>query len=447
MKPRILILDDESGICISLALALQNEYDAQGETDPIKALDRLSVEPFDVVLLDLVLGDYDGLEILGKIRQLAPRTMVIMMTAYGSIRSSVSAIKQGAFSYLTKPLDLDELRLYIQQALEYRMLNDSASYVNLQLINETRSTALVGSSPQIRHILQMIDRFARTDSLVLITGESGTGKSLVAKLLHLRSSRRNFVSNSCSAIAEDMLDEEFFGRSDGTGDVKQGKLDFANGGTLFLDEIGELPLSFQAKLLRVLNERTYSPLGSREIRRFTGRVIATTNRDLHTMTENGQFRRDLYYRLNAVELNMPPLREHREDIPLLCEHFIRNSSILQNKRCPIKSISEEAQLLLNAHDYPGNIRELANAIEYACIVANDDIIRVRDLPYRFVDSHKKQSEDDIEQFLRGKTLQQLENMAVVASYKRHGGKRKLIAEELGISARGLWNKLQENDLN
>lgn len=447
MKPRILILDDESGICISLALALQNEYDAQGETDPIKALDRLSVEPFDVVLLDLVLGDYDGLEILGKIRQLAPRTMVIMMTAYGSIRSSVSAIKRGAFSYLTKPLDLDELRLYIQQALEFRMLNDSASYVNLQLINETRSTSLVGTSPQIRHILQMLDRFASTDSLVLITGESGTGKSLVAKLLHLRSNRRNFVSISCPAIAPDMLDQEFFGRSDGTGAVTQGKLDFANGGTLFLDEIGELPLSFQAKLLRLLNEKTYTPLGSREVRRFTGRVIAATNRDLHAMTESGQFRRDLYYRLNAVELNMPPLRDHREDIPLLCQHFIRHSSILQNKGCPIKTISEEAQELLNAHSYPGNIRELANAIEYACIAANDDVIRVRDLPYRFTDPHRKQSEDDIEQFLRGKTLQQLENMAVVASYKRNGGKRKLIAEELGISARGLWNKLQENDLN
>ena len=447
MKPRILILDDESGICISLSLALQNEYDTQWETDPVKALDRLSVEPFDVVLLDLVLGDYDGLEILGKIHQLAPRTIVIMMTAYGSIRSSVSAIKQGAFSYLTKPLDIDELRIYIQQALEFRILNDSASYVNLQLINETRSNALVGSSQQIQHIFQMIDRFASTDYPVLVTGESGTGKSLVAKLLHLRSNRRNFVSISCSAIAEDMLDEEFFGRRDGLGDEKQGKLDFADGGTLFLDEIGELPLSFQAKLLRVLNEKTYTPLGSREIRRFNARVVTATNRDLHTMAENGQFRRDLYYRLNAVELNMPPLRERREDIPLLCEHFIRHSSILQNKRCPIKRISEEAQQLLNSHDYPGNIRELANAIEYACIVANDEIIRVRDLPYRFTDSHKKRSGDDVEQFLRGKTLQQLENMAVVASYKRHGGKRKLIAEELGISARGLWNKLQENDLN
>lgn len=448
MQPRILILDDESSICISLSLALQPEYDTAWETDPTKGLTRLQNDTFDLVLLDLVIGEYDGLQILEEIRRIDPRTAVIMMTAYGSIRSSVSAMKRGAFTYLTKPLDLEELQIFIRQALEFRSLNDNVAYLNAQLRDHDLTEELIGESPAMQSVLQMIEKFREVDANVLISGESGTGKSLVAKALHSPEKRGHFVSINCSAIEEDRLEEEFFGYKAGAvrGAVHdcRGKLDYADQGTLFLDGIGDLPLTFQAKLLRALQEKTFSPLGGREIHRFDTRVIAASNRNLRDMVENGLFRRDLFYRLNTVEIDMPPLRERREDIPALCALFIRRSVMLQNKPRKIKGVTSEVEELLCAHDYPGNVRELANTVEYAGIVSNDSWIKVKDLPYRFTDT--TQNTGDAESLFAGKTLQELERLAIASAYKRNGGKRKLIAAELGISERGLWNKLKEYDL-
>lgn len=448
MQSKVLILDDENSICISLSLALQSDYEMAWETDAAKGLERLRAETFDLVLLDLVIGEYDGLEILEEIRRIDPRVAVIMMTAYGSIRSSVSAMRRGAFTYLTKPLDLEELQIFMRQALEFRALNDSVSYLNAQLRDQSQVDELIGSSSAIRQVVQMIDKFRDVDASVLITGESGTGKSLAARALHFEGKRRHFVPINCSAMDEAQLEEEFFGCKGGAyRDVmhdRRGKLDYADQGTLYLDEIGDMPLSFQAKLLRALQEKAFTPVGGREVHRFDTRVIASTNRDLRKMMEEGQFRRDLFYRLNTVEIDMPPLRQRREDIPLLCSYFIRRNSTLQNKTCKIRGITTEAQELLNAHNYPGNVRELANTIEYAGIVANDEWIRARDLPYRFTDA--VQNGDVTERMIAGKTLQDLEKMAILSSYKRNGGKRKLIAAELGISERGLWNKLKEYDL-
>lgn len=449
MQSKVLIIDDETSICISLSLALQPEYDVAWETDPLRALERCQSESFDLVLLDLVIGGHDGLEILEKMRKLDPRVAVIMMTAYGSIRSSVNAMKLGAFSYLTKPLDLEELQIYMRQALEFRALNDSVNYLNAQLRDKDQFGELVGKSPAMQPVLEMIEKFRDADANVLITGESGTGKSLAARALHADGKRGHFVSVNCAATEESRLEEEFCGSKCGAypGAVydQRGKLDFVDQGTLYLNGIGEMPLSFQAKLLRILQEKAFSPVGGREIHRFETRVVASTNRDLRKMTESGQFRRDLFYRLNILEINMPPLRERREDIPLLCAYFIRRNNAKQDEAHKIKGITEEAQSMLCAHDYPGNVRELANAIEYAGIVANDEWIRVKDLPYRI--TGPSQASDAPEQFFAGKTLQELEKLAIMNSYRHNGGKRKLIAAELGISERGLWNKLKEYDLN
>ena len=449
MQSKVLIIDDETSICISLSLALQGEYEVAWENDPLRALERCRNETFDLVLLDLVIGEHDGLDILEKIRVLDSRVAVIMMTAYGSIRSSVNAMKRGAFSYLTKPLDLEELQIYMRQALEFRALNDSVSYLNAQLRDSDRFGELIGQSAAMQSVLQKIEKFRDVDANVLITGESGTGKSLAARALHTDAKRGHFVSVNCAATEEERLEEEFFGSKSGAyPDAvynKRGKLDFADQGTLYLNGIGETPLNFQAKLLRALQEKTFSPVGSRETRRFETRVIASTGRDLRKLTETGQFRRDLYYRLNTLEINMPPLRERTEDIPLLCASFIRLNNGKQDEAHRIKGITEEAQALLCAHNYPGNVRELANAIEYACLVANDEWIRVKDLPFRI--SGAPQTQDNGEQFFAGKTLQELEKLAIMTSYRHNGGKRKLIAAELGISERGLWNKLREYDLN
>ncbi|HOG00459.1 MAG: Transcriptional regulatory protein ZraR [Firmicutes bacterium ADurb.Bin248] len=447
MQSRILIIDDESSICVSLSLALQPDYEAAWETDPIMGLERLRAESFDLVLLDLVIGEYDGLEILREIRKIDPRVTVIMMTAYGSIRSSVSAMKQGAFTYLTKPLDLEELQIYMRQALEFRALNDSVAYLNEQLRDQAQAGALVGTSPAMRSVIRMIEKFRDADANVLISGESGTGKSLVAQTLHFQGKRKHFVTINCSAVEEDRLEEEFFGHKSGaylgaTHD-RRGKLDYADQGTLLLDGISDMPPAFQAKLLRTLEEKAFTPIGGRELRRFDTRIIATTNRGLNAMVEEGSFRRDLLYRLNTLEIELPPLRERREDIPLLCKHFIQRSSTLQGKVRRLRGITPEAQELLNAHNYPGNVRELANVIEYAGLVANDEWIRVKDLPYRVTEAAP--NADEPEKLLSGKTLQELERMAILASYRRNGGKRKLIAAELGISERGLWNKLKEYD--
>ena len=448
MLPRIVIIDDESSICISLALALEPEYEVVWETDPIHALERLQTEPFDLVLLDMVIGAYDGLDILVKIKKIAPLAAVIMMTAYGSIRSSVNAMTRGAFTYLTKPLDVEELKIYIRQALAFRDLNDNVTYLNDQLEAQNQSEELIGTSPALEQVRTMLRKFRGVDVNVLITGESGTGKSIAARALHNGGGAQRFVRVNCAAPDEKRLEEEFFGykmaATPGALCDRRGKLDYANGGTLYLDGIGDMPPGFQTKLLRVLQERTFSPLGSREVHRLNTRIIASANRDSNALAESGRLRQELLYRLNAVEIRMPCLRERREDIPLLCSYFIERSSTLRGKRVRIRGVTDEALEILSAHSFPGNVRELANTIEYAGIVAGGEWIRPEDLPYQFTSARPGAGET--ERFLAGKTLQELEKLAIEASYRAHGGKRSAMAAELGISPRGLWNKLKEYGL-
>lgn len=448
MLPRVLIVDDESSICISLSLVLESDYEVAWETDPMRALERLQEEPFDLVVLDMVIGEYDGLEILDKIKKLAPRVSVIMMTAYGSIRSSVSAMTRGAFTYLTKPLDVEELKIYIRQALEFSALNDNVTYLNDQLQEREHAEELIGTSQALQQVQRMIQKFRDVDANVLITGESGTGKRIAARALHSGAHGERFVTVNCAAIDEKRLEEEFFGCKMGSvpGAVcdRRGKLDYANGGTLYLDGIGDMPSAFQAKLLRVLQERVFSPVGSREVHRLNTRIIASTNQEPNALVESGLLRQDLLYRLNAVEIHMPRLRERREDIPMLCSYFIERSAMLGTRRVRLRGITDEALEILYAHSFPGNVRELANTIEYAGIIASGEWIRAEDLPYQFTTPGRNTGE--AERLLAGKTLQEVEKLAIETSYRAHGGKRTAMAAELGISPRGLWNKLKEYGL-
>ncbi len=451
MQPKIMIVDDEVSICISLSLALQPAYGVAWETDPARALERLRAEAFDLVLLDLVLGEKSGLDVLQQIKTLDQRILVIMMTAYGSIRSSVSAIKRGAFTYLTKPLDLDELQVYIRQALEFRALQDNVTFLSDELHMQDTRNELIGNSPAIQPVLQMIQRLKDVDTTVSILGEGGTGKSLVAKAIHSLGGRSggHFVHINCSTVSGEQLERELFGYKSGAfpgaARDKRGKLEIADQGTLFLDEVGALPLPLQGKLLRVLEEKAAAPLGLGEARRLDIRFIASTNRDLKVLMSKGLFRQDLYYRLNVAEIKMPPLRERRQDIVPLCDYYVRLNNAQQKKTVPIQGVAEDAQQILLAHDYPGNVRELANIIEYACIVASGPWIHATDLPCRLTEATPPS--EQAEAVSTGKTLQELERSAILSAYQRHRGKRKAIAAELGISERGLWNKLKEYNLD
>ncbi len=454
MKAKILIIDDEHSICVSLSLALQPDYDVTWETDPKKALTRLNTESFNLVLLDLILGEYDGIDILKKIKQVDPRIMVIMMTAYGSIRSSVEAIKQGAFTYLTKPLDLEEIQVYIKQALEFQALNEKVNYLSDELKGHYYSDQIIAQSPAMKEVFLMIEKLRDIDASVLITGESGTGKELVAKAIHFSGNRaeKPFIAVNCAAIPDGLLEGEFFGHKRGafTGAIsdKRGKFEIADKGTIFLDEIGDMPLHLQSKLLRVLQEGTFTPIGGHEVLTTDARMIFATNRDLKEMVHTGLFRQDLYYRINVVELKLPPLRERRQDILLLCEHFIKINNVRQKKQIKIKGVTKEVEQILLNYDYPGNVRELANVMEYASIVANDEWIRVTDLP-----GHMRENQSNVAPTTtqsaycaERKTLKEIERDAIIDSYWRNDGKRKDIAAELGISERNLWNKLKEYGL-
>lgn len=453
MKERILIVDDEPGICVSLSLALQSLYEVSWESDPVKAVERLRLESFQLVLLDLILGEVDGVDILAQIKSQDANIIVIVMTAYGSIRSSVNAMRCGAYTYLSKPLDIEELQIHIKQALIFQALNEKVTYLNDELKTQSVYNEIIGQSPAMQQVYRMIDKLRDLDTSVLITGESGTGKELVAKAIHNTSKRseERFVAMNCAAIPEGLLEEEFFGHKRGafTGAVsdKRGKFELADRGTLFLDEIGDMPLLLQGKLLRVLQERKFSPIGGNEIINTDARVIVATNRDLREMVQAGSFRQDLFYRIDVFEIKLPPLRERRQDIPLLCEHFFKLNNRQQKKQVKIKGITKEAEQLLLTHDYPGNVRELANALEYACILTSDEWIHASDLPSRMRSRFGADLQPNENQASAAKrTLQQIERDAILESYRRNSGKKKAIAEELGISERGLWNKLKEYGL-
>lgn len=449
MKHSILVVDDEKSICSLLSLALKTEYEVTSVMTGEACLQIIEVSSFDVVLLDLKIGDTDGIDLLKKIKSLWPRTPVIIMTAYGSIKTSVEAMQNGAFTYLTKPLDLDELRVHIQQALAASKLNDQVEYLSEELDKHRRYDEIIGNSRAMQRIYDLIDRIKVVDSTVTITGESGTGKELVARAIHFGSHRckERFVVVNCAAIPENLLEEELFGHKRGafTGAVqdKKGKFEIADGGSIFLDEIGDLPLSLQGKLLRAIQNKEVSPLGGTQLRHVDVRIIAATNRNLKKKVENGSFREDLYYRLNVMTIEMPPLRQRKEDIPLLCAHFIKKYNSEQNKQ--VRNLSPQAARLLSQYDYPGNVRQLANIIEHAMILTQGPEIDSDCLPAELWKNGRGE-ENSAPSLYRGMTLREIEKKAIAEALAANGQRRDLTARSLGISVRTLQNKINEYHL-
>ena len=448
MNRTIYIIDDEPSICVSLQLALKNLYRVKTFTSSLPALASMEAEGADIVLLDLRLGEENGLEVLERIKRIDPNTEVIMMTAFGSIDTSVNAMQKGAFTYLTKPINIEELKVIIQQAGNIRKLNEQIYYLSDQLESKSRFDAIIGESAPMQRVYMLIDRVKDIDTNVLITGESGTGKELVARAIHNAGKRyrERFVVVNCAAIPENLLELEFFGYKRGafTGAMqdKKGKLEQADNGTLFLDEIGDMPLGLQSKLLRALQDKEFTPVGGSTPIKVDTRILAATNRDLPALIAEGRFREDLYYRLNVMEIKLPPLRERQGDIVILCNYLLGKFSAELNK--PIRAITPEAKEMLERLPYPGNVRQLANILEYACILCQDGVISKEDFPeYVTRSDGAGPSGDSIDDYLSSHSLKDIEKRAIEATLQRCGGKRVATAAQLGISKRGLLNKLKE----
>lgn len=448
MNRTVYIIDDEPSICVSLQLALKNLYRVKTFTSSLPALANMEAEGADIVLLDLRLGEENGLEVLERIKRIDPNTEVIMMTAFGSIDTSVNAMQKGAFTYLTKPINIEELKVIMQQASNIRKLNEQIYYLSDQLESKIRFDAIIGESAPMQRVYMLIDRVKDIDTNVLITGESGTGKELVARAIHNAGKRyrERFVVVNCAAIPENLLELEFFGYKRGafTGAMqdKKGKLEQADNGTLFLDEIGDMPLGLQSKLLRALQDKEFTPVGGSTPIKVDTRILAATNRDLPALIAEGRFREDLYYRLNVMEIKLPPLRERQGDIAILGNYLLGKFSAELNK--PIRAITPEAKEMLERLPYPGNVRQLANILEYACILCQDGVISKEDFPeYVTRTDGTGPSGDSIDDYLSSHSLKDIEKRAIEATLQRCGGKRVATAAQLGISKRGLLNKLKE----
>ncbi|MHB8771245.1 MAG: sigma-54-dependent transcriptional regulator [Syntrophales bacterium] len=449
-KPQILVVDDEQSHRIMLRAVLSAEgYAVTEAADGTEAVAAVGKEAFDVILMDIRMTNMDGIEALGEIRKISPQVPVLIMTAYASVKTAVEALKAGAFDYLTKPLDVEELKILIDKAMDHYHLRTENLVLKERLGDRFDFSRIIAASPKMKNLLETLAMVAPSDATVLIMGESGTGKEVIANAIHHNSPRAGepFIKVSCAALPETLLESELFGHEKGafTGAVarREGRFQLAHRGTIFLDEVGEMSPALQTKLLRVLQEKEFEPLGSTRTVKVDIRVITATNRDLEKEVKEGRFREDLYYRLNVVPLVLPPLRERREDIPLLADHFL--ALFREKNRKPIKAISGKSLDLLVRYDWPGNVRELENVIERAVILSRDEILVPADLPPQ-LRMLAEQEGDDALAIPPGMSLDEMERALIVKTLDETAGNRTRAAEILGINRRTLQNKLKQYGL-
>ncbi len=455
MKHKILIIDDEAAIRDVFSLLLE-EKDYQVASAATAEAGIASARRFcpDIVLLDMNLPDLPGLEALARIKEIAPAPEIVIITAYGTIRNAVEAVKLGAYAYLEKPIDNDELLLTVARIAEVRKLAGEVKALKSELLSRFRFSSIVGLGPKMSSVFQLMEKMAKVDGTVLITGESGTGKELAAKAVHYNSPRKDhpFVVVNCGAIPRELIESEFFGHVKGAfTDAKTeqtGKFESAHRGTIFLDEIGDLSQDAQVKLLRALGEKEIMKVGGTKTIPVDVRVIAATNKDLESEVQNGRFREDLYFRLAVLSLRLPPLRERLVDLPLLCEHFIRKYGEELEK--PAEGISPEAVACLRRYSWPGNVRELENVIYEALVLCEGNLIGIKDLPHRIrafyadepvaradaSDGNARSLKDRV-QGVVGRTEQKCIEDALIQAR----GNRTEAAKILGVSRKTLFNKM------
>src|SRR6187397_2309923 len=446
---RILVADDHDSLRRGIVRALSEaHHDVDEAPNGNAAIEKLHDGYFDVVLSDLKMGGSDGIDVLRTTKALHPTTAVILMTAFGSVTTAVEAMKSGAFDYVQKPFEIEEMEVKIEKALEMKRMKNELDYLRHTQQDIYEFDRIVGSSEALQRVLDMVKKVAKSNTTVLIRGETGTGKELIAGAIHHNSLRnsRNFVKVNCAALQENLLESELFGHEKGafTGADKQriGRFEQADGGTLFLDEIGDMSPSTQAKILRVLQEHEFERLGGTRTLRVDVRIIAATNRNLTQMVQEGRFREDLFYRLNVVSVDMPPLRDRKDDIAALAEFFVRRFTNELKKK--VDGIDPEAQKILMRHNWPGNIRELENVIERAVLLAEGGAITVEDL--QIGDHSSPSASNDRSPAVKipptGIPLEEIERQAVVEALRMSNWVQKDAAELLGISPRVMNYKIK-----
>ena len=454
VQPRILVVDDERSMQEFLEILLRKEgYDVATAGDVPGALIALDSDDFDLVISDIQMPDRSGLDLLRALRQAQPEIVVIMITAFATTETALAAMKEGAYDYITKPFKVDEIKLVVKKALEKKLLAAENARLRHELRSERQQRPLVGNSPRMQQLYEMIGRVAATKTNVLIVGESGTGKELVARAIHAESDRadKSFVALNCAAIPENLLESELFGHVKGafTGAVgnKAGLFELADLGTLFLDEVGELTPPLQVKLLRAIQEKTIRRVGGTSDRRVDVRILAATNRRLEDEVSAGRFREDLYYRLNVIQLPLPPLRERMEDLPLLVHHFVEKYTRELGKS--VRGVSDEAMERLRAHSYPGNVRELENVIERAVALARGEWIDRESLPPALLEAPAGKASAALPQGSvdLDNLVADYERGLLVEALRRAGGVKKRAAHLLGISFRSFRYRLEKLGLD
>ncbi len=449
-KARILIVDDERSTLDAMCRFLKRRFEVTGAGDGAEAVKLISGNDYDLILTDLRMPGTDGMKVLEASLAKNPQPLCIILSAYGTVENAVEAVKRGAFDFVMKPVNLEQLSLILDRALATRKLQSENRELKEKLSQEKKSTNIVAKSSVMQSIMELVKQVAPSRATVLLTGESGTGKEVIAKALHDESFRTGkFVAVHCAALPATLLESELFGHEKGayTGanEMRKGRFELASGGTLFLDEIGEIDLSTQVKLLRVLESRTFERLGGTETLTSDVRIVAATNRDLAKMVAEGTFREDLYYRLNVVSINLPGLRERKEDIPLLVKHFV--DIVCKDNDRSVLQITPQAMDLLEKYDYPGNIRELRNTVERMVVLARGDTLDTADLPPQ-IREHKDNvqeittpsaaTEENVKLDLGGNERKLIEQALISAK-----GNRTRAAEILGISRRTLHRRLNE----
>jgi two-component system response regulator HydG len=449
---RVLVVDDDEPHAQAVAESLERVgYECVVVTGGREALRLIEEQTFDIVLTDLIMDGVGGLEVLAKAKREMPEAEVVILTGHSTIKTAVSAMQAGATTYLTKPLDISELRTVADKVSQRQRLVRSNIELQKQLNERFGFEGVVGNSPSMHAVVARLRQIAPTSATVLITGESGTGKELVAKALHNNSPRRYkpFVPLNCAALSENILESELFGHVKGafTGADRERKgwLEHANGGTLFLDEVGDIPLATQVKLLRVLESGELVRVGTNEPTKVNTRLISATNRELTDAIAAGTFRQDLYHRLKVVSVKLPPLRQRREDIPLLIEFFLKEFTASHGKA--VSSLSPAARKALAAHSWPGNVRELRNTIESMVVIDTDGVLDVDDLTEE-IQAATGASPEGVggADHLVGKTLDDVERYYISETLKMTGGNREETAKLLGIGERTLYRKLKEYGL-
>jgi len=449
MAHKILVVDDEEIIRDSLFYILEKEgYEVDKAENGKTAYDKMIANHFDLVITDIEMPVMRGTELLEKIKTLNVQTSVIVITAFGSLETAITALRNGASDYILKPVEFDELLIKTKRLFEVRDLLLENRVLREEIHRKYDFENIVGKANSIKKVYEMIEAVAETDSTVLISGNSGTGKELVARALHYKSHRKNkpFVAVNCGAISENLIESELFGHKKGafTGAIsdKEGYMKAANGGTLFLDEISEMPPQLQVKLLRAIQEEEYTPVGTTVSLSVNTRFIATTNRNLEEEVKNGRFREDLFYRINVVDIHLPSLKEREEDIPLLADHFLNKYRKELNKN--IKGIDNEAMRAILSHEWKGEVRELENIIERAVIFCKGDMITLQELPVTF-----KPKMDELDFSFNGSlddSVRKFERDFILRALENNENNKEKTADALRVGLSTLYRKLKELDI-